>query len=96
MRSGCKSAATGQKMVGIAGVGPANCQAIEHAVRDYRGRAKARGHSSPDVGQRDRFPRRIRCEDHATAALKASVVAAAQVWLGRRWVNAQQVEEEHN
>ena len=69
--------ATGPEMVGIAGVGPADRQKIEHAVRDHRGRAQARRHPAPDVGQRDRLPRRLRRQDHAAAAIEACTVAAA-------------------
>ena len=49
MRGGCKPAAAGQEMVGVARVGPANRQAVEHAVRDRRGRAQAREHPASDV-----------------------------------------------
>ena len=41
MRGGRKPVATGQEMVGIAGLGPADRQTVEHAVRDRRGRAQA-------------------------------------------------------
>ncbi len=96
-RGGRKPAAAGQKMVGTAGVGPADRQAVEHAVRDCRGGAQARRHPAPDVGQRDRFPRRIRCQGHATAALKACAVASAGRAQEERWGrSAQHVEEERN
>ena len=51
MRGGCEPSAAGQKMVGLAGVGPSGRQAVEHAVRDRRGRAQAREHPASDVGQ---------------------------------------------
>jgi hypothetical protein len=41
MRGGRKPSAAGQKMVGIAGVGPSGRQAVEHAVRDRRLGAQA-------------------------------------------------------
>lgn len=60
----CEAAASllaaGQEMVGIASVGPADRQTIEHVVRNHRGRAEARKHSAPNVDQRDRLARRIR------------------------------------
>ena len=51
MRGGCKPSAAGQEMVGIACVGPADRQTVEHVVRDHRGRAQAREHPASDVGQ---------------------------------------------
>ena len=53
MRGGCKLAASSQEMVSIARVGPADCQTVEHAVRDHGGRAQACAHPAQDVGQRD-------------------------------------------
>ena len=41
MRGGHKPVATGPEMVGIAGLGPADRQTVEHAVRDRRGGAPA-------------------------------------------------------
>ena len=51
MRGGRKPVATGPEMVGIAGLGPADRQTVEHAVRDRRGRAQARRHPAQNVGQ---------------------------------------------
>jgi len=48
---------------------------------DHRGRAEAREHSAPDVGQRDRLPRRIRRQGHATAAVETCTVAARQMMM---------------
>ena len=66
-------------MVGIAGVGPTTCQAVEHAVCDCRGSAEARRHSPPHVGQRDRFPRRLQRQGNATTAIEACAVIAARM-----------------
>jgi hypothetical protein len=49
------------------------------SMRDHRGGAEARKHSAPDVGQRDRLPRRVWRQDHAAAAVKTGTVAALQV-----------------
>lgn len=51
MRGGCKPPAAGSEMVGLAGMGPADCQEVEHVVRDRRGGALARWHPAQDVGQ---------------------------------------------
>jgi hypothetical protein len=53
VRGGCKPAAAGQEMVGLAGVGPEDRQTVEHAVRDHRGRAQA--YPASNVGQRNRL-----------------------------------------
>ena len=50
LRGGCKPAAAGQEMVGLAGVGPADRQTVEHVVRDRRGRAQARRASCTGCG----------------------------------------------
>ena len=68
-----------RKWSALAGVGPADRQTVEHAVRDRRGRTQACEHPAPDVGQRDRLPRRVRRQGHATAAVEACAVAAAQI-----------------
>jgi hypothetical protein len=77
MRGGGKPVATGPEMVGIAGLGPADRQEIEHAVRDRRGRAQACRYPAQDVGKRNRLPRRLRRQDHATIAIEACTVTAA-------------------
>jgi hypothetical protein len=77
MRGGRKPVATGPEMVGTAGLGPADRQEIEHAVRDRRGRAQACRYPAQDVGQRNRLPRRLRHQDHATIAIEACTVTAA-------------------
>lgn len=56
VRGGRKLVATGQEMVGLAGVGPADRQSVEHVVRDRRvrdrrGGAQACRHPARDVGQ---------------------------------------------
>lgn len=94
MRGGCKPAASGQEMVGIAGVGSADRQAVEHAVRDHGGRAQACEHPAPDVGQRNRLPRRLRCQGYATTAIEACAVTAARITQNYRWYCIQLVEEE--
>jgi transposase len=78
MRGGCKPSAAGQEMVGIAGVGPADRQTVEHPVRDRRGRAQACKYSASNVGQRNRLPRRLRCQGHATTQIEACAVIAAR------------------
>ncbi|MBR1325887.1 hypothetical protein JQ579_03770 [Bradyrhizobium ottawaense] len=40
----------GSGMIGTAGMGPADRQTVEHAVRDHRGGTEAGKHSAPDVG----------------------------------------------
>jgi hypothetical protein len=55
MRGSCKPSAAGQEMVGIARVGSADRQAVEHVVRDRRGSAQARKDLASDVAQRDDF-----------------------------------------
>ena len=70
MRGGCKPFAAGQEMVGIAGLGPADRQTVEHAVRDRRGRAQACRYPAQDVGQRNRLPRRLRRQGHATIVIE--------------------------
>ena len=77
MRGGRKPVATGQEMVGIAGLGPADRQTVEHAVRHRRGRAQACRYPAQDVGQRNRLPRRVRRQGHATIAIEACTVTAA-------------------
>src|SRR5438874_12718743 len=79
LRSGCKLAAAGEEMVGIAGVGATDRQTVEHAVRDHRCCAEAREHSASDVGQRDRLPCRFRRQGHAAAAVEGGAVAAVQM-----------------
>lgn len=79
LRGSRKPAAAGQKMVGPASLGPADRQTVQHVVRDHRGGAQARQHSAPDVGQRDRLPRRVWRKDHAAAAVETGAVAAVQV-----------------
>jgi hypothetical protein len=71
-------------MVGIAGLGPADRQTVEHAVRDRRGRAQACRYPAQDVGQRNRLSRRLRRQGHATIAIEACTVIAA----GARKINA--------
>ena len=77
MRGGRKPVAAGQEMVGIAGLGPADRQTVEHAVRDRRGRAQACRYSAQDVGQRNRLPRRLRRQGPATIAIETRTVNAA-------------------
>jgi hypothetical protein len=55
-----------------------NRQAVEHAVRDCRGRTEARMHSAPDVGQRDRLPRWFWRQSHAAAAVETCTLTAVQ------------------
>ena len=71
MRGGRRPSATGQEIVGIAGVGPADRQEIEHFARDRRGGAQACRHPVQDVGQRNQLPRRLRCQGCATTAIEA-------------------------
>ena len=70
MRGGRKPFATGQEMVSIAGLGPADRQAVEHAVRDRRGGVQACRYPAQDVGQRNRLPPRLRRQGHATIAIE--------------------------
>ena len=58
-------------------VSAADRQTVEHAVRDRRGRAQARGHPASNVGQRNRLPCRLRCQGHAATAIEACAVIAA-------------------
>lgn len=85
MRGGRKPSAAGQEMVGTAGVGSADRQTVEHAVRDRRGRAQARQHPAPDVGQRNRLPCRIRRQGDAAIAIEAGAVTAAGITRNWRW-----------
>src|SRR4051794_33551117 len=94
MRGGCKPSAAGQEMVGIAGVGPADRQAVEHVVRDHCGRAQARRYPASNVGQRNRLPRRLRCQSYATTAIEACAVTAARITRNYRWYWIQHVEKE--
>ena len=81
-------------MVGIAGVGPADRQTVEHAMCDHCGRAQARRYPASDVGQRNRLPRWLRRQGHATTAIEACAVTAAQITKNYRWYCIQHVEEE--
>src|SRR5689334_7834906 len=82
-------------MVRLAGLGPADCQTVEHAVRDRRGGAEARGHPPQDVGERDRLPRRVWCQGHATAAPEAGAVATGNT--NRKALDlSQQLRRERN
>jgi transposase len=74
----CKPAAARQKVVRAAGVGPSDRQTPEHVVRDRRGGAQACRYPASDVGQRDRLPRRLRCQGHAAIASEACAVFAAR------------------
>src|SRR6478609_9745985 len=57
---------------------PADRQEIEHAVRDRRGRAQACRYPAQVVGQRNRLPRRLRRQDHATIAIEACTLHGSQ------------------
>ena len=94
MRGGRKPVATGPEMVGLAGVGPADCQTVEHAVRDRRGRAQARRHPASNVGQRNRLPGRLRCQGHAATAIEACAVIEAGITKDEGWCCSQHVEKE--
>lgn len=79
MRGGRKSTAAGQEMVGITRVGSTDRQAIKHVMRDRCGCAQTRKHLAPNVGQRNRLPRRLRRQGHATTAIETCAVTAAGI-----------------
>jgi len=90
MRGGRKPSAAGPETVGLAGLGPADREAVEHAVRDHCGGTQARQHSALDVGQRNRLPCRLRCSD-CDGSLHSNCCGIAK---DERWCCIQHVEEE--
>ncbi|MET2829787.1 transposase [Mesorhizobium shangrilense] len=51
-------------------------QAVQDVVRDRRGRTQTCRNSAPDVDQRNRLPRRLRRQDHATPQIEAGAMTA--------------------